>query len=140
MILLSWLTDLGITTPFVLKTLSAAFFAILFLQSGLDKVFNYKGNLDYFKDHFKNSPLKNMVGLMMPMITLIETLAGLACAIGLVIFFINGDTSIASLGLILSGLSLVMLFFGQRLANDYAGAATITTYFIAALGSIYVWA
>ena len=67
-----------------LQILSLAFLAILFLQSGLDKVFNYKGNLEWLTGHFAKSPLKNTVGLLMPVITILEVAAGVFSAIGLV--------------------------------------------------------
>ena len=34
-----------------------AFFAITFLQSGLNKVFDSEGNLGFMREHFKNAPL-----------------------------------------------------------------------------------
>ena len=40
-----------------LQLLVLTFLAILFLQSGLDKVFNYKDNYEYFKSHFSKSAL-----------------------------------------------------------------------------------
>ena len=120
------------------QILCLAFLAILFLQSGLDKVFDYKGNLGYFKSHFANSPLKSTVGLLMPVITLLETAAGLTSAVGLVTLLLNGDTSIGLLGAQLSGISIVSLFFGQRIAKDYAGAATLVSYFVLVILSIYL--
>jgi uncharacterized membrane protein YphA (DoxX/SURF4 family) len=113
----------------LVKTLIPALMAILFLQSGLDKVFNYKGNLDYFTDHFKNSPLSKTVGLLMPTITILEVAAGIMCAVGTVSLFF-GNEILAYIGLMLSGLSLLCLFFGQRLAKDYAGAGGLVGYFI----------
>lgn len=120
------------------QLLCLAFLAVLFLQSGLDKVFNYKGNLDWLKDHFKSSPLNNSVGLMMPVITLMEVSAGVLSAIGLVVLFLSGDNSIGLYGAYLSGLSILALFFGQRLAQDYEGAATLTTYFLIILFTIFL--
>ena len=35
----------------------AIFLAIAFLQSGIDKILDRKGNVDYFKNQFANSPL-----------------------------------------------------------------------------------
>jgi len=106
-----------------------AFMSILFLQSGLDKVFNYKGNLNYFTDHFKNSPLSKTVGLLMPTITILEVAAGVASGI-LTVSLLFGSEIGAYAGLMLSGVSLLALFFGQRVAKDYAGAGALTGYFI----------
>ena len=121
-----------------LKLACLAFLSILFLQSGLDKVFNYKGNLDYFKSHFAKSPLKNTVGLMMPAITLLEVGAGVLSAIGLVLLLLNGDSQIGLLGAQVSLLSIIALFFGQRVAQDYAGASTLVGYFLVAVASVYI--
>ena len=113
----------------LVKMLVPALMSILFLQSGLDKVFNYKDNLDYFTDHFKKSPLSKTVGLLMPTITILEVAAGISSAIGTV-SLLFGSEIWAYWGLMLSGVSLLALFFGQRVAKDYAGAGALTGYFI----------
>ena len=121
-----------------IQLLTLALLAILFLQSGLDKVFNYKDNLAWLTGHFAKSPLKNTVGLMMPVITLLETAAGLLSLGGIVSLLMTGSTMIGLLGAQLSALSLVALFFGQRIAKDYEGAANLVGYFLLSVGSIYV--
>ena len=113
----------------LVKMLIPAFMSILFLQSGLDKVFNYTSNLDYFTDHFKNSPLSKTVKILTPTITFLEILAGFLCAIG-TISIIMGNTKWAFWGLLIAAISFLCLFLGQRLAKDYAGAGSITIYFI----------
>ena len=119
-------------------TLTLLFLAILFLQSGLDKVFNYKGNKEWLTGHFAKSPLKNTVGLLLPTITLLEVAAGVCSALGVVLILLNGSTEIGLLGALLSALSILALFFGQRIAQDYAGAASLTTYFLISLAAIFV--
>ena len=42
---------------FVLQLLAAVFHAVLFLQSGVDKVVDKAGNLEWLRGHFKSSPL-----------------------------------------------------------------------------------
>ena len=113
----------------LVKMLVPTFMAILFLQSGLDKVLNYKGNLDYFRDYFKNSPLSKTVGLLMPTITFLELAAGIVSAIGAVNLYFGSELW-AYVGLMLSGLSILCLFFGQRMAKDYGASASMTGYFI----------
>lgn len=112
--------------------------SILFLQSGLDKVFNYKGNKEWLESHFAKSPLKNFVGLMVPAITILEVLSGILTVLGLIIFMVNGKNQLAIIGAQLCTLSIISLFFGQRLAQDYAGAATLTTYFLICIATLYV--
>ena len=113
----------------LVKMLIPAFMAILFCQSGLDKVLNYKGNLSYFTEHFKNSPLSKTVKILMPIITILEVLAGILCAIG-TISLTTGNTKWAFFGLVMAAISFLCLFFGQRVAKDYAGALSIATYFV----------
>lgn len=133
---------LGFPILLLLKLLFAAFNGVLFTQSGLDKVFHYQGNLDYFKDHFKKSPLASTVGLLMPVITLLETSAGLISLAGLVLLLAGSDLgpTTAALGMCLGGVSLVSLFFGQRLAQDYASAATLVPYFLMTMAGLALYA
>lgn len=111
------------------KMLIPLLMAILFLQSGLDKVFNYKATIDYFTDHFKKSPLAGTVGLLTPVITFLEVLAGILCTVGS-FSLLSGNTKWAFWGLIVAGISFLCLFFGQRMAKDYAGALSIANYFV----------
>jgi hypothetical protein len=118
------------------KILVSAFLAILFLQSGLDKIFDFRGNLAWLRGHFGKSPLRGQVAPMLAVITLTETLAGIACAIGAVQIATGGKATVALWGAQLCALNIVMLFFGQRIAKDYAGAAALVPYFILCIGAI----
>lgn len=120
----------------VARCLACAFFGVLFLQSGFDKLFDWKGNLGWLTGHFEKSPLKNMVPLMLGTMTLVEISAGLCSFGGLIVLLVNGPAWVPILGIGLSGLALTMLFAGQRIAKDYEGAATLATYFGAALLSL----
>lgn len=121
-----------------LQLLSLAFLGILFLQSGLDKVFNYKGNYEWLKGHFSKSILKGTVGILMPVITFLEVAAGVCCFAGIAQLIISANTSLGLIGAQLSALSILALFFGQRLAQDYEGAATLVGYFLVCLATIFV--
>ncbi len=121
--------DLGVL---IIKIILAAFFAILFLQSGLDKVFNWKDNLGWLKGHFQNSILSGIVPFMLLKITVAEILAGALSLIGIYGSIIGNDLYL-ELGLLLSAVSLGALFFGQRLAKDYPGAGALVPYFIVAV-------
>ena len=106
------------------------FLIVTFLQSGFDKITDWKGNLDFIKGHFANSPLRNMVPLLLGTILIIEVLAGILMVIGVYQLATSGMKEIALLGLILSAITLIFLLIGQRLAKDYAGAMTLAVYFI----------
>jgi len=58
-----------------MQALASAFLAFLFLQSGIDKIVDRQGNLDWLKGHFATSPLAGMVLLMFGTLTLIELAA-----------------------------------------------------------------
>jgi hypothetical protein len=111
------------------------FLAITFLQAGLDKVFDYKGNLEYLTAHFSKSILAPTIGLLTPTLTLVEVLSGLLCVAGILGLLLWGSSLVAQIAPIACLITLLMLFFGQRMAKDYAGAAGLTGYFIIALAT-----
>ncbi len=121
---------------FVLQAIISAFFAILFLQSGIDKVVDRRGNLEWLTGHFANSPLAGIVPLLLGVITLMELAAGALSAIGCVMILIRHDSTIAFYGAIVAGLVLLALFFGQRMAKEYPGAASLVPYFLVVIAAI----
>lgn len=111
----------------------SAFFAIVFLQSGLDKFVDRQGNFDYITGFFSNSPLKSLASSMFWAIAVLETIAGILSAIGTLIVLFGGGTALALWGLVFSTISLLCLLFGNRMAKEYGGATVIATYFAIAL-------
>ncbi|WP_245576735.1 DoxX family protein [Eisenibacter elegans] len=131
-----------LTAPFFVRLALALFLAILFLQSGLDKVFQWQGNLGWLKGHFAKTPFKNQVPLLLATITLFEVLAGLCSALGVLELFYFQDLNRVTWALVgaeLSAVSLLMLFFGQRIAQDYPGAATLVPYFLVAIAAVWMF-
>ena len=118
----------------------SAFLAILFMQSGIDKVVDRSGNREWLKGHFAKSPLAGMVPLMVTGITILEIAAGALSAIGCVLIVVTRDSTLAFYGATISAIALIALFFGQRVAKDYAGAAILVPYFLLALSAIYLLA
>jgi diacylglycerol kinase len=122
---------------YVIQMLISAFIAILFLQSGLDKVVDRRGNREYLNQHFAKSPLAGTVGPMFAVITLLEVSAGALSGVGCVLLVLTRDSTVAYLGSVVAAVNIVALFFGQRLSKDYAGAAVLVPYFLLALTGIY---
>ncbi len=122
----------------ITEILLLLFLIVTFLQSGIDKVTDWKGNLSFIKDHFKNSPLKNSVPFLLAIILILEILAGALMFVGIFHLITNGSKEIALTGAILSALSLIFLLVGQRLAKDYAGAMTLAVYFMIAIFGVYL--
>lgn len=106
------------------------FLIITFLQSGIDKVKDWKGNLSWLIGHFSKSPFKNSVPLLLGILTVTEILAGLLCLVGLVHLLLHDNKSFALYGALVSCLALLMLFLGQRINKDYEGAKTIVIYLV----------
>lgn len=125
---------------FLLQILVSAFLAILFLQSGIDKIVDRRGNLDWLKGHFAKSPLAGMVPLMVLAIMILEIAAGALSGVGCLLLIFSRDTTVAFYGAIVAAMSILALFFGQRMAKDYAGAAVLVPYFLVTLIGLYVLA
>jgi hypothetical protein len=125
---------------FLLQILSSAFLAILFLQSGIDKIVDRRGNLEWLKGHFAKSPLAGMVPLMVAVITVLEITAGSLSAVGCVLIISLRDPVVAFYGAVTAAISILALFFGQRMAKDYAGAAILVPYFLLTLAAIFLLA
>jgi len=114
------------------------FLIVTFLQSGFDKLADWNGNLSFIKTHFKNSPLKNSVPLLLGIVLLIEIAASIFMIIGVYQIVTHGTKEMALYGAELSALTLILLLIGQRLAKDYAGAMTLAVYFITAIFGVYL--
>lgn len=121
-------------TPLLLS----AFLAITFLQSALDKVFNWNGNLSWLKSHFEKSPLKGMVPALFLILLITELAAGVLSVLGIVALAGGNGKDLAFWGGVVSCLALLMLLFGQRMAGDYDGARTIAIYFMPAVFLVFL--
>jgi uncharacterized membrane protein YphA (DoxX/SURF4 family) len=124
----------------VMQIFASAFLAILFLQSGIDKIVDRRGNFEWLKGHFAKSPLAGTVPVLLICITILEVTAGVLSAIGCVLIILLKDSTIAFYGAILSAAAITALFFGQRIAKEYAGAAVLVAYFLLSLAAIYLLA
>jgi len=120
------------------EVLTLLFLIITFLQSGVDKLTDWKGNLSFIKGHFKNSPLKNQVPVLLAIILIIEIAASLLMIVGVYQLYTSELKEMAIMGIELSALSLIFLLIGQRLAKDYAGAMTLGVYFIIAIIGLHL--
>jgi diacylglycerol kinase len=125
---------------YILQVLVSAFLAVLFLQSGIDKVVDRRGNREYLNQHFARTPLAGTVGPMFVVITILEVSAGALSGVGCALLLLTHDSTVAYLGAVVAGVNIVALFFGQRVSKDYAGAAALVPYFLLALAGIYLLA
>jgi len=114
------------------------FLIVTFLQSGIDKLIDWKGNVSFIKEHFKNSPLKNSVPFLLAIILILEIVAGFLMLFGVYELYTSEANEFALLGVELSAVVLIFLLVGQRLAKDYAGAMYLAVYFLIALWGVFL--
>ena len=107
-----------------------AFFFIVFIQSGVDKIYDHKGNSAYLNDLLKNYFSPPLIAFSLIVVTILELISGILCIIGIIDFILNKSNFIGLLGLIIGSLALLILLFGQRVCKNYDGAKTIAIYFI----------
>ena len=124
------------------KNLPALFAAllvsILFIQSGLDKVFDWKGNLTWLTGHFAKTIFAKTVPPMLATITVMELATGFLSVAGLIYFVATGSLALIFYASIIGAASITALFFGQRVAKDYPGAAILIPYFILLILMMYL--
>ncbi len=125
---------------YVMQVFASAFLAILFLQSGIDKIVDRGGNFEWLKGHFAKSPLAGIVPALLIGITILEVAAGALSAVGCVFVILSRDSTVAFFGAAISAVAVLALFFGQRIAKDYAGAAVLVPYFLLVLVAMYLLA
>ena len=123
---------------YLIQIFVSAFLTILFLQSGIDKIVDRRANLDWLRGHFAKSLLAGMVPLLFLVLTIIEISAGALSGIGLVVLIFSHSPTIAFYGAVVSAGAVTCLFFGQRMAKEYAGAAVLVPYFLLTLVAIYL--
>lgn len=123
---------------FITEILILLFIVITFLQSGIDKVVDWKGNTSWLKEHFSKTFLAKLVPLMVGIILVLEILTGILALAGIALILYAGINTVALYACILAAITLLMLLFGQRVAKDYEGAFTITGYFVVVIFGVYI--
>ena len=109
------------------------FFLIVFLQSGLDKVYDYKGNLSFLNTLLGGVFSSSLITLALVSVTILELTSGLLCLLGILDVVFNDSNLTGLIGLIVGSFALLVLLFGQRVSKNYDGAKTIAVYFILAI-------
>ena len=85
------------------------FLAILFLQSGIDKIVDRRGNLEWLTGHFAKSPLAALVPLLLLTITGLELAAGVLSAMGAVQLLLTTPHTVAvALRVTTAGIQLLL--------------------------------
>ncbi|MDF0714796.1 DoxX family protein [Muricauda sp. 334s03] len=120
------------------EILLLAFLTITFLQSGIDKLMDWKGNLSWLTGHFSKSIFKGTVPVLLSIVLVLEMLSGIFSGVGIFEFAVDGESMFGFYGAVLSAVTLLMLLLGQRVAKDYVGAQTIVVYLIPTVFLVYL--
>lgn len=122
---------------YITEILILLFLAVTFLQSGYDKIIDWKGNVGWLKSHFTNTFLGDKVPFSLGIILILEIIAGILALAG-IWFLFNDCKEIALYSAIVSSITLLLLLYGQRIAKDYDGARTIIIYFIPTIFLVFI--
>lgn len=123
---------------FAPQLLILVFIVITFLQSGVDKIRDWQGNVSFLKEHFGKTFLRNSVPLLLLIILIGEVIVGFLSIVGIVQIYISESTTIGFLAAVIASKILLLLLFGQRVAKDYAGAMTVVVYFMVTVFGVYL--
>ena len=108
----------------------AIFISIAFLQSGLDKIIDRKGNIEFLNIHFSKSSLLKVIPFILSLLMILELTGSLMLIYGIYFAFAMRSTLWIFYGFVVIAITLIILFGGQRIAKDYLGAADLVPYFI----------
>ena len=130
--------NLRTTARSFLDLLPSLFFAVTFLQAGIDKLVDRPGQLSYFRSHFEKTFVSRIAEPLFWAVTALELASGILAALGALQILLGGGKTFALWGIVVSSLTVLCLFLGQRLSKDYSGAAGLVPYFIVGVLSLYV--
>ncbi len=114
------------------------FLIITYVISGYEKISDWKGNVNFIKNHFQNSPFKNKVPFLLAILLIVEIIASILMIIGVYQIYTSEAKEIALIGIELSAVSIIFMLIGQRLAKDYPGAMSLGVYFLITLCGVYL--
>jgi len=115
------------------------FIGIVMTQSGLDKIFNWEGELEFITEKFSKTALSNFSIIGLIQVTILETLSGLLSLFGSIMVLFYGNESYGIIGLILAAISFCILMTGQRISKDYDGAASLVPYFLLTMIGLFMY-
>ena len=123
----------------IIRSFISLFIGIIMTQSGLDKIFNWKGELDFMTEKFSKTIIANFSTFGLIQVTILETLSGLLSLLGSIMTLFYDDESYGIMGLILAAVSFCVLMAGQRISKDYEGSAVLVPYFLLTMIGLFMY-
>ena len=123
----------------ITRMLISTLLATIYLQSSLDKIVDWQGNLDFMAEHFASTPLAGSFRYGLAVVTVTELVAGTFSVASVVCLLLDLSKVPGMIGALFAGISSCILMTGQRLAKDYVGAAALVPYFLIAIIGLYIY-
>src|SRR5439155_22048090 len=98
---------------YLLQILVSAFLAILFLQAGINKVADRRGDVEWLKGHFAKSLLAGTVPGALIAITMLEFCVGALSGVCFAVIIFSPDSTLGVDGALLYVIAVVALFVGE---------------------------
>ncbi len=114
------------------------FLALTFIQSSYEKLFAWKEHIDWLKEHFAETKLKNFIPFTLLILLILELISGIFSVVGIIELLVNNGRTFGFYGAVFSSICLLLMLFGQRLAKDYDGARNIIIYFIPTIIAVFL--
>lgn len=103
---------------------------ILWLQSGFNKVKDFNGNLEWLTGQFSKTPFRNIIKPLLMILTMLEIITGMTALMAILELWILKSINVSLMACFFSIFTLTLLFMGQRISKEYAGAAGVVNYLI----------
>ncbi len=123
----------------IIRMLVSTFLAAIYLQSGIDKIVDRQGNLDFMGEHFSGTVLAGSFRYGLAVVTVTELLAGALSAAGVAWLLLGWGIVPGIVGALFAAVSSCILMAGQRLAKDYIGATALVPYFLVGIIGLYFY-
>lgn len=106
------------------------FFCITFGFSAYEKIFDFKGQINWLTEYFKGTLMEKLVKISVIKILILEVITTGLCLAGIIQLFTRQTKDIALWGC-LTGIAVLLAFLtGQRIVKDYDGARNTVIYLI----------
>lgn len=122
----------------VLHILLLLFIVITFLTSTIEKVTDWKGQLEWFEKHFNETILRPKIAFFLKALIILDFITSALAVIGLITLLWNGDQTYGVYAHISAAITVLCMLLGQRIAKDYQGASSLSTYFLVLIFGLYL--
>ena len=106
------------------------FLVITFGISVIEKFTDWKGTISYIQHNFKDTFIKKIITPLILGLLCLEIITCVFLVIGLYQLVTHTNTNMALMGCTFSGICILYMLIGQRIAKDFVGATSLTVYFI----------